>query len=71
VHGSAARPLEELEEAVRADPRCGLAWYYRGVIQAKEGRGGEAEECLRRATRLMSPDRRPIEALKGLTTRRR
>jgi tetratricopeptide (TPR) repeat protein len=71
VLGSAERPLEELEEAVRADPRCGLAWYYMGVVQGDAGRAGEAAESLRRAIKLMSPDRRPIDALKELTARKR
>jgi hypothetical protein len=71
VHGDATKPLEELEEAVRADPRCGLAWYYLGVIQGKSARPVEAEESLRKAIRLMAPDRRPIEALKELTAKKR
>jgi tetratricopeptide (TPR) repeat protein len=71
VTSSAERPLEALDEAVRADPRCGLAWYYLGVIQGDGGRRAEAEESLRRAIKLMSPDRRPIEALKELTARKR
>jgi tetratricopeptide (TPR) repeat protein len=71
VHESAARPLEELDEAVRADPRCGLAWYYRGVIQGDAGQRAAAEESLRRAIKLMSPDRRPIDALRELTARKR
>ena len=56
---------------MRADPRCGLAWYYLGVIQGKSARPVEAEESLRKAIRLMAPDRRPIDALKELTTRKR
>ena len=56
---------------MRADPRCGLAWYYLGVIQGDGGRRAAAEESLRRAIKLMSPDRRPIEALKELTARKR
>lgn len=71
VHGDATKPLEELDEAVRADPRCGLAWYYLGVIQSKSGRPVEAEESLRKAIRLMAPDRRPIDALKELTAKKR
>ena len=67
VTESAARPLEELDEAVRADPKCGLAWYYRGVVQADAGQRAAAEESLRRAIKLMSPDRRPIDALRELT----
>jgi hypothetical protein len=65
------RSLEDLDEAVRADPRCGLAYYYMGLIQGQEGRHGEAEEALRKAIKLMSPDRRPIDALKDLTARKK
>ncbi len=71
VHGDAGKPLEELDEAVRIDPRCGLAWYYMGVIQGQSARPAEAEESLRKAIRLMAPDRRPIEALKELTAKKR
>ncbi|HET9766308.1 MAG TPA: DUF4388 domain-containing protein [Thermoanaerobaculia bacterium] len=71
VHGDAGKPLEELDEAVRIDPRCGLAWYYMGAIQGQSARPAEAEESLRKAIRLMAPDRRPIEALKELTAKKR
>jgi tetratricopeptide (TPR) repeat protein len=69
--GDTAKPLEELDEAVRADPRCGLAWYYLGVVQGHAGRRVEAEESLRKAIKLMAPDRRPIDALKDLTAKKR
>ncbi len=69
--GETAKPLEELDEAVRADPRCGLAWYYMGTIQGHAGQRAEAEESLRKAIKLMAPDRRPIDALKELTTKKR
>ena len=71
VHGDATKPLEELDEAVRADPRCGLAWYYMGMVQGREGRIAQGEESLRKAIRLMAPDRRPIDALKELTARKK
>jgi curved DNA-binding protein CbpA len=69
--GATEKALEELEEAVRADAHCGLAWYYLGLVQGQAGRRGEAEESLRRATRLMAPDRRPIDALKELSAKKR
>ena len=69
--GEAGKPLEELDEAVRADPRCGLAWYYMGTIQGHAGQRAEAEESLRKAIKLMAPDRRPIDALKELTAKKR
>jgi hypothetical protein len=34
------------------------------------GNYAEAEDHLRRAIKLMSPDRRPIDALKSLSTER-
>jgi tetratricopeptide (TPR) repeat protein len=69
--GDTGKPLEDLDEAVRADPRCGLAWYYMGIIQGQADRPTEAEESLRRAIKLMAPDRRPIDALKELTSKKR
>jgi len=69
--GDTAKPLEDLDEAVRADPRCGVAWYYMGIIQGQAGRVTDAEESLRRAIKLMAPDRRPIDALKELTSKKR
>jgi len=71
VHGDSGKPLEELDEAVRVDPRCGLAWYYMGSIQGHAGQRAEAEESLRKAIKLMAPDRRPIDALKELTARKK
>jgi curved DNA-binding protein CbpA len=65
--GDPGRPLGELEEALRADPRCGIASYYLGLVQGKAGLFEDAEESLRRAIRLMAPDRRPIDALRELT----
>lgn len=71
VMQSRDRSLEDLDEAVRADPRCGLAYYYMGLIQGQEGRQADAEESLRKAIKLMSPDRRPIDALKDLTAQKK
>jgi hypothetical protein len=63
----ADRSLRELAEALRIDPHCGLAELYAGEIHRRLGRAAEAETHLRRALKLMSPDRRPIDALKALT----
>jgi tetratricopeptide (TPR) repeat protein len=60
--------LAELEEAARIDPRNGLALYYLGMVEMGEGQLARAEEHLQRSIKLMAPDRRPIEALKKLTT---
>lgn len=62
---------KDLEEALRIDPRCGLAELYLGEIQAALGHRDEAETHLRRAIKLMAPDRRPIEALKALQAQKR
>jgi tetratricopeptide (TPR) repeat protein len=58
--------IKELVEAQRIDPGCGLASLYAGQILAALGRPDDAEKQLRRAMKLMHPDRRPIEALKKL-----
>ena len=67
----AGRSLRELAEALRRDPNCGLAEYYAGEIHRRQGQAAEAEPHLRRALKLMSPDRRPIDALKALAERKR
>ena len=67
----APKAIKELQETLRRDPNCGLAAYYAGEIERQVGNHTEAEEHLRRAIKLMSPDRRPIDALKSLSTERR
>lgn len=69
--GTAKRALKDLEETLRRDPNCGLAALYAGEIAGEIGNRDEAEAHLRRAIKLMSPDRRPIEALKALSAQRR
>ncbi|HEX2222845.1 MAG TPA: DUF4388 domain-containing protein [Thermoanaerobaculia bacterium] len=68
---TARRALKDLEETLRRDPNCGLAALYAGEIAGEIGEREVAENHLRRAIKLMSPDRRPIEALKALSTQRR
>jgi tetratricopeptide (TPR) repeat protein len=58
--------IDALRETVRIDPDCGLAYYYAGLIHADSGEFAEAEPLLQRAIKLMTPDRRPIDALKKL-----
>ena len=60
----ASQALKELQEALRLDPNCGLAAFYAGEIHRQLGNRDDAENYLRRAIKLMSPDRRPIDALK-------
>lgn len=58
--------LRELEEALRIDPRCGLAEYYIGEILREQGHVKEAEGHLRKAAKMMGRDTRPLESLKAL-----
>jgi Domain of unknown function (DUF4388)/Tetratricopeptide repeat len=67
----ASQAIKDLQEALRRDPTCGLAAFYAGEISRETGFYDDAEEYLRRAIKLMSPDRRPIEALKNLSTSRK
>ena len=67
----AGQALKDLAETLRRDPHCGLAAYYAGEIHIQLGNKAEAEDHLRRAIKLMSPDRRPIEALKALSGEKR
>jgi hypothetical protein len=63
----AHKALGELDEALRIDPGCGIAAFYAGEIHVSLGNRGQAEAYFRRAIKPMSPDRRPIDALKNLT----
>jgi tetratricopeptide (TPR) repeat protein len=63
----AHKALGELDEALRIDPGCGIAAFYAGEIHVSLGNRGQAEGYFRRAIKPMSPDRRPIDALKNLT----
>jgi hypothetical protein len=66
---TASASLESLREAMRVDSECGIAFFYAGEIHRQLGNAGEAEPLLRKACKLMAPDRRPVEALKALLTR--
>ena len=63
--------LAELSQALRIDPACGLAQYYKGEILRRMGRLAEAEACFRSAIQRMAPDRRPVDALYQLNEARR
>jgi len=69
AHGS--QSIKDLQETLRRDPTCGLAAFYAGEISRETGFYDDAEAYFRRAIKLMSPDRRPIDALKNLSTRKR
>ena len=42
---------------------CGLAVYYAGLIKSKLGHAERADALIRKALKMMIPDRRSIEAL--------
>jgi len=67
---AARKSLQELAEALRIDPNCGLAVYYTGKIHTDLGNADEAETFLRQSIKMMTPDRRPIEALKDLAAQK-
>ncbi|HEX3131039.1 MAG TPA: DUF4388 domain-containing protein [Thermoanaerobaculia bacterium] len=68
---AAPQAIRDLQETLRRDPNCGIAAFYAGEIERQVGNYDEAEAHLRRAIKLMSPDRRPIDALKQLSTEKR
>lgn len=65
---SARESLKSLRDAMRIDPENGLAVFYAGEISRQTGDAVEAEALLRKACKMMAPDRRPVEALKALMT---
>lgn len=68
---SAQKVLKHLVETHRIDPGCGLAYLYAGEIASDLGMYDHAETLLREASKLLSPDRRPIERLKELSAKRK
>jgi tetratricopeptide (TPR) repeat protein len=68
---ASSQALEELQETLRRDPDYGIALFYSGEIHRALGNHDAAEALLRRALKAMSPDRRPIQALKALAAERR
>lgn len=63
---SAKQAVREIEDAFRADPKCGLAAYYAGEILRATGDRASAEPWFRRAAQLMPKDPRPVDALKSM-----
>jgi hypothetical protein len=68
---AAPQALADLEEALRIDPKCGLAIFYLGEIHRELGNYDASEWHLQRAIKMMAPDRRPIDALKTLQARKK
>jgi tetratricopeptide (TPR) repeat protein len=62
----APNTLRMLKNAIRIDPRCGLAHLYAGRVAAAIGNRTEASAFLDRAAMLMPRDMRIVEALKAL-----
>jgi tetratricopeptide (TPR) repeat protein len=67
---NAAGAMKSLRELIRRDPEAGLAHFYAGEIARERGDAAEAEPLLRKASKLLAPDRRPVEALKMLAARK-
>lgn len=65
------KAVEELSEVLRTNAKHGLTSYYLGQICAYLENFEDAERYLRQSIKLMAPDRRPIDALKELSAKRR
>jgi tetratricopeptide (TPR) repeat protein len=61
----AAVALKSLKNAMRIDPRCGVAYLYAGKVLLTMGSKLEAESYIRRAASMMPRDKRPAEALRA------
>lgn len=66
----AGSALKQIQEAMRLEPKCGVASLYMGLILAGTEKGKEAEPFLKTAALLLPKDPRPQEALKGLTQKK-
>lgn len=62
----ATNALKQLKNAIRIDPRSGIAHLYAAKVLAALGNRMEAESYLNRAAMLMPKDLRVVEALKAL-----
>jgi Tfp pilus assembly protein PilF len=62
----ATTTLKMLKNAIRIDPRSGLAHLYAGKVATILGNKAEASTLLDRAAMLMPRDMRVVEALKAL-----
>ncbi|MEM7051405.1 MAG: DUF4388 domain-containing protein [Acidobacteriota bacterium] len=61
----------ELQDVLRLEADCGEANLYLGELLMERDEWQRSEDHLRRANRMLAPDRRPIESLKALAVRRR
>lgn len=67
---NASGAMKGLREIIRIDPESGISYYYAGEIARQRGDAMEAEKLLRKAAKMMAGDRRPVESLKLLLTKR-
>lgn len=66
-----AKALDELAEARRIDPSCGLAFFYAGEIHRDRGDYDKAEPLLKASIKPLAPDRRPLDALREMVSQRK
>jgi len=62
----AGSALKQLAEALRLEPKCGVAALYTGIILKETEKPKEAEPFLKTAALLLPKDPRPQEALQAL-----
>jgi tetratricopeptide (TPR) repeat protein len=65
---ASSQALEELEDVLRIERGHGLALYYAGEICHRLGKLELARTYFEKAIKPMAGDRRPIDALKALST---
>lgn len=63
--------IQELQETLRIDPKCGLAMYYLGVLLAETGTFDKAELVLQQAAKHLNGDDRPQQLLAELPERQK
>jgi tetratricopeptide (TPR) repeat protein len=68
---TARQAIADLKRATRIDPGCGVAFLYLGEIYRKLENWEDSERALRKASKLMPTDRRPIDSLKVVSASRR
>ena len=70
-HGCLDKTEAELRECLTLSPQCGITCYYLGMVLKDKDNLKDAEVCLRRALKLLGSDRRPLEALRELTLKKK
>jgi len=67
----AGSALKQLAEALRLEPKCGVAALYTGIILKETEKPREAEPFLKTAALLLPKDPRPQEALKAIAEKKK